>query len=88
SPVNRRIAEIEQEVAASTEPIKEIEAMIADPAHYQDSQNVVAINREYTALRERVARLTSEWDGLTAEAERIKLEYRRAQENLPYKSYS
>ena len=88
SPVNRRIAEIEQEVAASTERIKEIEAMIADPAHYQDSQNVVAINREYTALRERVARLTSEWDGLTAEAERIKLEYRRAQENLPYKSYS
>ena len=79
SPVNRRIAEIEQEVAASTERIKEIEAMIADPAHYQDSQNVVAINREYTALRERVARLTSEWDGLTAEAERIKLEYRRAQ---------
>jgi hypothetical protein len=56
--------------------------MIADPAHYKDSQNVVAVNREYMSLRERVAGLTAEWDGLTAEAERIKLEYRRAQEAL------
>lgn len=82
SPVNQRIAEIEQEVASTTERIKEIEAMIADPAHYKDSQNVVAVNREYMSLRERVAGLTAEWDGLTAEAERIKLEYRRAQEAL------
>jgi len=83
SLVNQRIAEIEQEVASTTERIKEIEVMIADPAHYKDSQNVVAVNREYMSLRERVAGLTAEWDGLTAEAERIKLEYRRAQEALP-----
>ncbi len=82
SPVNKRIAEIEQEVASATERIKEIEAMIADPAHYKDSQNVVAVNREYLALRERVAELTAEWDDLTAEAERIMREYRRAQEDL------
>ncbi len=82
SPVNKRIAEIEQEVASATERIKEIEAMIADPAHYKDSQNVVAANREYLALRERVAELTDEWDDLTTEAERIKREYRRAQEDL------
>ena len=82
SPVNKRIAEIEQEVASATERIKEIEAMIADPAHYKDSQNVVAVNREYLALRERVAELTAEWDDLTAEAERIMREYHRAQEDL------
>jgi ATP-binding cassette, subfamily F, member 3 len=81
-PVNRRITEIEQKVAAATERIKEIEALIADPAHYEDSQNVVAANREYRALRERVAGLTAEWDDLTAESERIKLEYRRAQQDL------
>jgi predicted nuclease with TOPRIM domain len=56
--------------------------MIADPAHYEDSQNVVAVNREYLALRERVAELTAEWDDLTAEAERIMREYHRAQEDL------
>jgi len=82
SPVNKRIAEIEQEVTSATERIKEIEAMIADPSHYKDSQNVVAVNREYLVLRERVAELTVEWDDLTAEAERIKLEYQRAQEDL------
>jgi ATP-binding cassette, subfamily F, member 3 len=82
SPVNKRIAEIEQKVTSATERIKEIEAMIADPLHYKDSQNVVAMNREYLALRERVAEMTAEWDDLTAEAERIKLEYQRAQEDL------
>jgi ATP-binding cassette, subfamily F, member 3 len=82
SPINQRIAEIEQEVASTTERLEEIEALMADPGHYEDSQNVVAVNREHMALRERVAELTAEWDGLTAEAERMKLEYRRAQENL------
>jgi len=81
-PVNKRITEIEQEVASATERIKEIEAVIADPAHYKDSQNVVAVNREYLALRERVVELTAEWDDLTAEAERLKQWYRRAQEDL------
>jgi len=82
SPVNKHIAEIEREVASAAGRIKEIEAMIADPAHYKDSKNVVAVNREYLVLRERVVDLTAEWDCLTAEAERIKREYRRAQEDL------
>lgn len=75
SPVNQRIAVIEQEVTSTTERIKEIEAMMADPVHYEDSQRVVSVNREYVTLREMVARLTAEWDSLTAEAERLKLEY-------------
>lgn len=82
SPVNKRITEIEQAVESAAERITEIETMIADPAHYKDHQKVVAVNREYLAMRERVARLTAEWDGLTAEAERMKREYRRTQENL------
>ena len=77
SPVRERITEIEQEVAASGKRIEEIEAMMADPAHYKDSRNVVVVNREYMMLREKVARLTTEWEGLTGEAERIDLEYRR-----------
>jgi predicted nucleic acid-binding Zn-ribbon protein len=82
SPVREHITEIEQEVAASRKRIEEIEAMMADPAHYEDSRNVVAVNREYTTLREKVARLTTEWEGLTGEAERIDLEYRRTREEL------
>lgn len=69
-------------MAASSKRIEEIEAMMADPAHYKDSRNVVAVNREYMMLREKVARLTTEWEGLTGEAERIDLEYRRTREEL------
>jgi len=80
--VNKRIAEIEREVASAAGRIKEIEAMIADPAHYKDSKNVVAVNREYLVLRERVVDLTAEWDSLTAEAERIKRDFLRTKEDL------
>ena len=82
SPINQRIAAIEQEVTVITERIKEIETIIADPAHYEDPQNIVAVNREYAVLRKKVARLTNEWDGLTVVAERLQLEYHRAQEDL------
>jgi len=82
SPVRERITEIEREMAANTGRIEEIEAIMADPSHYKDSRNVVAVNREYMMLREKVARLTTEWEGLTGDAERIDLEYRRTREEL------
>jgi len=82
SPVRARIAEIEQEMTANTARIQEIEAMMADPAHYKDSANVVAVNREYAALKEKAARLTAEWEGLVNEAERIDADYRKRQEEL------
>jgi ATP-binding cassette subfamily F protein 3 len=81
-PVRARITEIEQETAANTARIEEIEAIMADPSHYRDSRNVVAVNREYMTLREEVARLTAEWEGLMGEAERIDLDYRRRREEL------
>jgi len=83
SPVKERMTRIEQELAATRERIQEIEGMMADPTHYENPQNIVAVNREYMALRENVARLTTEWENLAAEADRIDLEYRRAQEDLP-----
>jgi ATP-binding cassette subfamily F protein 3 len=82
APVNKRIAEIEREVAAVEGRIKEIEVMIADPAHYSDSRNVVAVNREYLELRARVAKLAAEWEGLTAEAERLKQDFLRMKQEL------
>jgi ATP-binding cassette subfamily F protein 3 len=82
SPIRERIKEIEQEIAANTGRIREIEYTMADPSHYKDSQNVVAANREYTSLREQVARLTTEWQSLTTEAERIDLDFDRKREEL------
>jgi ATP-binding cassette subfamily F protein 3 len=82
SPVKVRMTEIEQETAAGTTRIQEIEALMADPAHYKDSANVIAVNREYMALKEKMAQLTAEWEGLVAEAERIDADYRRTREEL------
>jgi hypothetical protein len=77
-----RITEMEQEMAASTAGIAEIEDMMADPSHYEDSRNVVAVNREYATPKENVARLTTEWERLVAEAERIDADYRKRREEL------
>jgi hypothetical protein len=55
---------------------------MVDPSHYRDSQNVVAVNREYKTLKEKVARLTGEWESLIIEAERINLDYYRRREEL------
>jgi len=82
SPVRERVTEIEQEMAVNTGRIEEIEAIMADPSHYKDSRNVVAVNREYSTLREKVAKLTAEWEGLVREAEQINLDYRRRREEL------
>jgi predicted nuclease with TOPRIM domain len=67
---------------ASTARIEEIEAIMADPSHYKDSRNVIAVNHEYMTLKEKVARLTAEWEGLTDEAERIDADYRKRREEL------
>ena len=43
---------------------------------------MVAVNREYATLKEKVARLAAEWEGLMGEAERIDADYRRRREEL------
>jgi predicted nuclease with TOPRIM domain len=55
---------------------------MAHPSHYKDFRNVIAVNREYVALKEKVARLTAEWEDLIGEAERIDAEYHRKREEL------
>lgn len=82
SPVRERTTEIEREMAVNTQRIEEIEAIMADPSHYEDSRNVVAVNREYMMLREKVARLTVEWEGLLGETEQINQDYHRRREEL------
>jgi ATP-binding cassette subfamily F protein 3 len=82
SPVRQRIAQVQEEMAANRGRIAEIEALMADPSHYKDSENVVAVNREYATLKENVAGLTAEWEDLTGEAERIEADYRKKREEL------
>jgi ATP-binding cassette subfamily F protein 3 len=82
SPVRKRITEIEQEIAMNTGRIEEIETIMADPSHYRDSRNVVAVNREHRSLKEKLAKLTAEWEGLVGETKQIEVDYRRRREQL------
>jgi len=66
----------------NTRRIEETEAIMAGPSHYKDFRNVVAVNREYTTFREKVAKLTAEWEGLVGETKQINLDYRRRPEEL------
>jgi ATP-binding cassette subfamily F protein 3 len=75
TPLKKRIAAVEAEIAKHTARLQEIEALIADPEHYKDSRNVVETNKEYHALKKSIEALTGEWDQLTAEAERMKHEF-------------
>ena len=82
TPVKNRIAEIEQRVAALTARIAEIEALFADPNHYKDGYKVAEINREYVTSKEQIRSLTTAWDKLTAEAERLTREYQESRNNI------
>jgi ATP-binding cassette subfamily F protein 3 len=75
TPLKKRIAAVEAEIAKHTARLQEIEALIADPEHYKDSRNVVETNKEYHALKKSLAALTGEWGALTAEAERMQREF-------------
>jgi predicted nucleic acid-binding Zn-ribbon protein len=81
TPVKTRISEIEKRVAILTARIAEIEALFADPNHYKDGYKVADTNREYITAKESIRSLTTEWDKLTAEAEKLAREYEEARKN-------
>jgi ATP-binding cassette subfamily F protein 3 len=82
SPVKGRIAEIEQKVAGLTARIAELEALFQDPNHYKDGYKVAEANREYVKAKESIRSLTTEWDRLTAEAEKLAREHERTRGNM------
>jgi ATP-binding cassette subfamily F protein 3 len=82
TPVNEQIGEAETEVESVTNRLREIELIMADPSHYENSRNVVDINIEYQELKSRLTRLTDSWSVLIEKAEEIKERYRLAREEL------
>ncbi len=82
SPVKKRIVEIEEKVDILTTRVAQIEGLFADPGHYKDGYKVAETNREYITAKEQIRKLTTEWDKLTAEAERLAREYEAAREKL------
>ncbi len=81
-PVRNRLTNIESEIAKLKTRMQEIETFLADPGHYKDSQKVVEINREYKDIKDNIDSLNEAREGLSAKAERLKLEHEERLKNL------
>ena len=62
----KRIHELETKIAALEGQQKELAAALEDPAAYTPGGRAIAINRDLSALSHDLARLTAEWESVTA----------------------
>src|SRR5262245_5287248 len=62
----RRVHELETKIAALEKQQKELAAALEDPAVYTPGGRAIAINRDLSALSHDLARLTAEWESVTA----------------------
>ena len=62
----KRVHELETKIAALEGQQKELAAALEDPATYQRGGSAIAINRDLSALSHDLARLTAEWESVTA----------------------
>jgi ATP-binding cassette, subfamily F, member 3 len=61
-----RIHELETKIAALEGHQKELAAALEDPAVYESGGRATAINRDLSAVAHDLARLTAEWENVTA----------------------
>ena len=62
----KRVHELETKIAALEAQQKELAAALEDPAAYTPGGRAIAINRDLSALSHDLARLTAEWESVTA----------------------
>ena len=64
----KRVHELEMKISALEEQQKELTAALEDPAVYEPGGHAVTINRDLSAVVHDLARLTAEWESVTAAA--------------------
>jgi ATP-binding cassette, subfamily F, member 3 len=82
SPLRDRISALEEEISICGRRLDEIEAEIADPETYKNGMKAVEITREHDKVKNRIEALTSEWETLSIESERLTGEFRRQSSSL------
>src|SRR3989440_2401324 len=64
----KRVHELEMKIAALEAQQKELASALEDPAAYQPGGHATAINRDLSVVAQDLARLTAEWESVTASA--------------------
>ena len=82
SPIKKRISEIEAELSELEAQFQELENYFSNPKTYGDAAEIIAVTRKHRELKETIRLITGEWERLSAEAERKRLEYEEAKKNL------
>ena len=82
TPIKKRIDKIESELALIEKEIKDLENRFAQPEHYKDSQEVVSSIDRHRELKVRADELTETWGELSAEADRLRVEFETALSRL------
>ena len=67
----RELGKIETELGKVAARKTEVEAMLADPAHYGEPGALAALAEEHAALEVRVTDLEARWETLAAEIEQL-----------------
>jgi hypothetical protein len=62
----KSVHELEMKIAALERQQKELAAALEDPTAYTPGGNVTAINRDLSTVAHDLARLTTEWESVTA----------------------
>jgi len=62
----KRVHKLETKIAALERQQKELAAALEDPAAYTPGGHATAINRDLSAVSHNLARLTAEWENVTA----------------------
>jgi ATP-binding cassette subfamily F protein 3 len=78
TPLKKRIAQIETDLANDEAELAIIEAEFANPEAYGESKTVVGRIDRHKALKDSIKRRTAEWETLAAEEEKLKNELEAA----------
>ncbi|MEK7354478.1 MAG: ABC-F family ATP-binding cassette domain-containing protein [Chloroflexota bacterium] len=75
TPVKTRISAIETEISRLSQRLREVETMLADPEYNKDGKKVHQTNQEYLSLKANIGALTTEWEDLTGELDKLTREF-------------
>ncbi len=82
APVRNRIEEIEKNLTDFELQMAEVQELMADPVHYEDNERVKKTIEKHSRLKDMIASLTSEWEELSIESERLQQEFEQAKEQM------
>jgi ATP-binding cassette, subfamily F, member 3 len=82
TPLKKRVAEVETELARLESEFKELEQHFASPDFYQDSGQIAEAAKRYHELKQAIPSLAEEWEKLSLDLQKKGVEFEEAKKAL------